>query len=117
MLEDDFTIESSLAVAIDKYKNESKLKIIISGSYVTMMTKMNEYGSHCYGRFNHSLFIRPFDYYTSALFYPNYSNEDKIKMFSVFGGIPYFNSLIDPEITADKNIIRLLVKKDSILEH
>ena len=117
LLEDDFTIESSLAVAIDKYKNESKLKIIISGSYVTMMTKMIEYGSHSYGRFNHILFIRPFDYYTSALFYPNYSNEDKIKMFSVFGGIPYFNSLIDPKITADENIIRLLVKKDSILEH
>ncbi len=117
LLEDDFTIESALAVAIDKYKNDSKLKLIISGSYVNMMTKMIEYGSHSYGRFNHLFLIRPFDYYTSAFFYRNYSDEDKIKMYSIFGGIPYFNSLIDSSISADQNIINLIVKKDSILEH
>ncbi len=117
LLDDDFTIESSLAIAIDKYKNESNLKLIISGSYVTLMTKMIEYGSHSYGRFNHILLIRPFDYYESSLFYKEYSNEDKIKIYSVFGGIPYFNSFIDTSKTADQNIIDLIVKEDSILEH
>lgn len=117
LLDDDFTIESSLAVAIDKYKNESKLKLIISGSYITLMTKMIEYGSHSYGRFNHILLIRPFDYFESSLFYKEYSNEDKIKIYSVFGGIPYFNSLIDTSKSADQNIIDLIVKEDSILEH
>ena len=117
LLEEDFSIESSLARSIDKYKNESKLKLIISGSYVDMMTKMIEYGSHSYGRFNHILLIRPFDYYLSSFFYPNYSAEDKIKMFSVFGGVPYFNSFIDPKKSADENIINLIVKKDAILEH
>lgn len=117
LLEEDFSIESSLAIAIDKYRNVSKLKLIISGSYITLMTKMIEYGSHCYGRFNHILLIRPFDYFTSSLFYNNYSNEDKIKIYSVFGGIPYFNSLIDINKTADQNIIDLIIKKDSILEH
>ena len=117
LLEEDFSIESSLARAIDKYKNESKLKVIISGSYVNLMSKMIEYGSHSYGRFNHILAIRPFDYYLSSYFYPNYSNEDKIKMFSVFGGVPYFNSFINPNKSAEENIINLLVKKDSILEH
>ena len=117
LLENDFSIESSLAIAIDKYKNDSKMKIIISGSYVTLMTKMIEFGSHCYGRFQHILLIKPFDYYMSSFFYPNYSNEDKIKMYSVFGGIPYFNSLIDPMKSADQNIIDLIVKEDSILEH
>lgn len=117
LLDEDYTIESSLAVAIDKYKEYSKLKLLVSGSYVTMMTKMIEYGSHSYGRFNHILLIRPFDYYESSLFYPNYKDEDKIKMYSVFGGIPYFNSLIDNTKSADQNIIDLIVKEDSILEH
>lgn len=57
LLEQDSSIESSLAINIDKYKTDSKLKIIISGSYVTLMTKMIEYGSHSYGRFNHILLI------------------------------------------------------------
>lgn len=117
LLENDFSIESALAIAIDKYKNESKMKLIISGSYVTLMTKMIEFGSHCYGRFQHILLIKPFDYYMSSFFYPDYSNEDKIKMYSVFGGIPYFNSLIDSTKSADQNIIDLIVKEDSILEH
>ena len=117
LLDDDFSIESSLAVAIDKYKNKSKLKLIISGSYVTIMKKMIEYGSHSYGRFNHIMLIRPFDYYTSSLFYENYSPEDKIKMYSIFGGLPYFNSLINTSISADENIINLIIKKDSIIEH
>ncbi len=89
----------------------------MSGSYVTLLTKMIEYGSHCYGRFNHILLIRPFDYFTSSLFYSNYTAEDKIKIYSVFGGIPYFNSLIDLNKSADENIIDLIVKEDSILEH
>ena len=42
----------------------------------------SEISSHSYGRFNHILAIRPFDYYLSSFFYPNYSNEDKIKMFT-----------------------------------
>ena len=117
LLENDFSVESYLATAIDKYKNESKLKLIVSGSYVTLMTKMTEHGSHSYGRFNHILLIRPFDYYMSSLFYKSYSSEDKIKMYSVFGGIPYFNSLIDESKSADQNIIDLIVKEDSILEH
>ena len=117
MLEQDSSIESSLAINIDKYKANSKLKIIISGSYVTLMTKMIEYGSHSYGRFNHIFLIRPFDYYTASLFYPNYSNEDKIKAYSVFGGVPYFNSIIDTNKSVDENIIDLIVKENSILEH
>lgn len=117
LLENDFSVESFLAASIDKYKNDAKLKLIISGSYVTLMTKMIEYGSHSYGRFNHILLIRPFDYYMSSLFYKNYSDEDKIKMYSVFGGIPYFNSLIDNKKSADQNIIDLIVKEDSILEY
>lgn len=117
LLENDFSIESSLATAIDTYKNNSKLKLIISGSYVTLITKMLEYNSHCYGRFNHILLIRPFNYFEISKFYENYSDEDKIKIYSCFGGIPYFNSLIDPSKSADDNIINLLIKKDSIIEH
>lgn len=117
LLEDDFTIESALARAIDKYKNNSMMKLFVSGSYITLMTKMIEYGSHSFGRFNHILLVRPFDYYTSSLFYENYSLEDKIKMYSVFGGMPYFNSLINSNLSADDNIINLIVKQDSILEH
>ena len=116
LLEKDFAIESYLASAIDMHKEYSKIKLIISGSYVGLMQKMIEYGSHSYGRFNHILIIRPFDYYLSAKFYPNYSEEDKFIAYSVFGGLPYFNSLIDQNKSVEENIKNLVIKPDSILE-
>lgn len=116
LLSEDFSAESSLAVSIDKYKNESKLHLFISGSYVGLMEKMISKNSHSYGRFNHIISLRPFDYYDSAKFYPNYSLEDRIMLYSVFGGIPYFNSLIDLNLSAEENILNLVVKNDSICE-
>ncbi len=117
LLEEDFSIESILAVIIDKYKTKTKLKLFISGSYVSLMEQMIEYGSHSYGRYTHVMLIRPFDYYDSSLFYEEYSDEDKIMLYSVFGGIPFFNSLIDTNKSALDNILSLVVKRDSILEH
>ncbi len=38
-------------------------------------------------------------------------------MYSVFGGMPYFNSLIEPSKGANENIVDLIVKDGSILEH
>ena len=117
LLEKDFAIESFLASAIDKYKEESLMKLVISGSYVGLIEKMTKYGSHSYVRFNHILFIRPFDYYYSSLFYKNYSNEDKLIAYAVFGGLPYFNSLINPKISIIENIKNLIIQRDSILEY
>lgn len=117
LLNEDFTIESSLAVAIDKYKAKSKIHLFISGSYVGLMEKMIDKSSHSYGRFNHIFSLKAFDYYDSALFYTNYSKEDKIMLYSVFGGVPYFNSLIDTNKTALENIFDLVIKEDSICEH
>lgn len=117
LLDEDFSIESNLAVIIDKYKNKTNLKLFISGSYVTLMQKMVEYQSHSYGRYTHIMLIRPFDYYDSSLFYQEYSNEEKVMMYAVFGGVPFFNSLIDINKSALENIFDLVIKRDSILEH
>lgn len=117
LLSEDFSIESSLAVAIDRYKSKSHIHLIISGSYVGLMEKMISKDSHSYGRFNHIILLRPFDYYMSSMFYPNYSLEDKIMLYSVFGGVPYFNSLIDTNKGALENIFDLVIKADSICEH
>lgn len=42
------------------------------------------------------------DYWDSAQFYPHYSNEDKVRMYAAFGGVPYFNAQIDDRISPKK---------------
>ena len=57
------------------------------------------------------------DYYDSALFYPEFSEEDKVRLFSVFGGIPYYNRLIDAKKSVRENIIELIASSGARLEN
>ena len=57
------------------------------------------------------------DYYESAQFYPDYSDEDKVRLFSVFGGIPYYNRLIDAGMTVRENIAELIASTGARLEN
>ena len=116
-LKEDPSIDSSLAIAIDAHRHESSLKIILSGSYVDLMTHLIDADSPLYGRFTHIIKLAPFDYHTAAMFYPGYCPVDKAFMYAVFGGVPYFNSLIDPDARALDNVLNLVIRKDSILEH
>ena len=117
LLKEDPTVDSSLSIAIDGHRHDSSLKLILAGSYVDLMSGLVEADSPLYGRFTSIIRLRPFDYHTASLFYPHYSAEDKLLMYAALGGVPYFNSLADPERPALVNILDLIIRKDSILEH
>lgn len=57
-----------------------------------------------YGRRTSQLDVKPFDYFTSAEFTPDYSPEDKAILYGVTGGIPKYLSMFEPEKTLDENI-------------
>ena len=88
-------LDSILQSVIDHYKDTSNMKLIICGSYVDTMKSLLEKQNPLYGRIDLVLNLKPMDYYESALFYSESSEEDKVRLFSVFGGIPYYNRLID----------------------
>ena len=117
LLSEDSSLDSSLAIAIDAHRHGSGLKLVLCGSYVDLMSGLVEADSPLYGRFTHILQVAPFDYYTAAMFYPGYEAADKALMYAALGGMPYFNSLADPSAPALVNILDLVVRKDSILEH
>ena len=60
--------------------------------------------------------LKPMDYHEAALFYGNASSEDKVRLYSVFGGIPGYNTFIDPELSVTDNIIALLSYAGARLE-
>jgi hypothetical protein len=80
------------------------------------MRNLNDGNSETYGRFTSIIELKSFDYFDSANFYPNYSDEDKLLMYSVFGGVAFFNSLIDNKLSAIENIKRLIIAPNSILQ-
>ena len=92
-----------------------KIKIILCGSYIDMMRKLEAYDSPLHGRFTLTLDLKPFDYLDASLFFPNLSSEDKFKFYAVFGGLPFSLSQIHPEETLEKNIKRLFLERDLTL--
>ena len=110
-------LDSILQSLIDHYKDTSNMKFIVCGSYVDTMKALLEKQNPLYGRIDLTLNLKPMDYYESALFYPEFTEEDKVRLFSVFGGIPYYNRLIDGQKSVRENIIELIASPGARLEN
>jgi hypothetical protein len=109
-------LDSILQTLIDKYSEQSGLKIIICGSFIDSMKSLLSNQNPLFGRVDLVLNLKQMDYYESSLFYKTFSNEDKIRLYSVFGGVPYYNRLINPNKSVKGNIIELIASKGSRLE-
>ena len=108
-------LSSVIQGAIDRYGNDSQLKLVVCGSSIEVMKQLIEYDNPLYGRFTFVLPLEAMDYYDSAFFYPNFADSEKVALYSVFGGIPFYNQMIDPIKTVDDNIIDLIVSKNGPL--
>ena len=65
------------------------------------MKSLIEHESPLYGRIDLALELKPMDYFDAAKFYPAFSPEDKVRLYSVFGGIPFtIASSINPKAYA-----------------
>lgn len=110
-------LDSILQALIDKYRDTSSLKLILCGSYVDVMKSLLMKENPLYGRVDHTIDLKPMDYYESAMFYPSFSDEDKVRLYSVFGGIPYYNRMIDGSLSVRENMIELIASPDARLEN
>ena len=109
-------LDSILQALIDKYRDNCDMKLIICGSFVDTMKSLLLQENPLYGRIDLTVYLTQMNYLESSLFYPSFSNEDKVRLYSVFGGIPYYNRLIDESKTVQENIIELIASPGASLE-
>ena len=110
-------LDSILQTLIDRYRNTSKVKFIICGSHIDIMKSLLDSQNPLYGRIDRTVNLQPMDYYESALFYESFSPEDRVRLYSVFGGIPHYNRLIDPKLSVQENITELIASTGARLEN
>ena len=110
-------MDSILQAMIDKHRKKSKITLILLGSYVEVMRSLLEHENPLYGRVDLTIYLKQMDYYESSLFYPGYSAEDKVRIYSVFGGIPYYNRLVDDSKSVKENMIDLIASPGARLEN
>lgn len=108
-------MDSILQSLIDRYRDDAQMKLILCGSWIDVMKSLLERENPLYGRSDLSIDLKPMNYLDSSLFYQSFSDNDKVRLYSVFGGIPYFNKMIDPDMSVRENIIDLIASPDAQL--
>ena len=99
---------SVLQREIDREWERLNVMLILCGSSITFMEdEVLSRKSPLFGRRTGQIDLKPFDYFTSSLFTPAYSAEEKAILFGITGGIPKYLSLFRPELSLNENIIRL----------
>mgnify|MGYP002770330910 CR=1 FL=1 len=98
---------------IDRYRGTSQLKLVLCGSAIEEMRSLRDGGNPIGQRIDLTLHLKAMDYEQASAFYPNFSNEDKMRLYSVFGGVPFFLRLIDSRLTVRENILKLISSSNS----
>ena len=73
------------------------------------------YKAPLYGRRTLQLKIEGFDFFSSTLFFKNYSNEDKDILYGILGGTPQYLREVDDTVSLEDNIKRIYLKTSSFL--
>lgn len=108
---------SVLQNAIDAFFKKTKITLIISGSHIGMMEDAVSYHKPLYARSTFKIHLKPFDYYEASEFYKNYSSIEKIRTYSVFGGIPFYLEKIDSVKSLEHNIMDLVIGSGAVFEN
>ena len=106
-------VDSYMQAVIDKLPEN--VKLILCGSYITIMKELLDEGNPLFGRFSLIQHIRDFDYLDAAKFYPELPVRDKVAFYAVFGGSPYVLENLDARLTLKENIKRLLLPETGLI--
>ncbi|MFP3872733.1 MAG: ATP-binding protein [Candidatus Aenigmatarchaeota archaeon] len=114
----DDSIPSKIQRLWDKELKESNLFLILTGSSISMMEdEVLSPKSPLYGRRTGQWKLEPFSFKNAKDFFPEYSFEDKVKAYSILGGIPYFLEQFDVKVSIKENIRENILNKGSVLHN
>ncbi len=106
-------VDSYMQAVIDRLPEN--VKLILCGSYITIMKELLAEDNPLFGRFSLIQHIHDFDYYEASKFYPDLSVRDKVAFYGVFGGCPYVLENLDTEKSVKDNMIQLLLPETGLI--
>ena len=110
------SLASTLQLLIDKYKDKSKLMLILCGSYMSYMEDhVLAYKAPLYGRRTAQMKLVPFDFEETCHYFKNFSDEDKVLIYGVVGGTPQYLLQIDDNLSVEENIKNTFLNPVSFL--
>ncbi len=125
LLLDEFTylldvepaIVGTLQKAWDHWLKHSNLMLTLSGSQMGLMQKqVLSYQAPLYGRATAHLKLPPLPYGVSREFFPGYSAEERVQIYSIFGGVPAYWERLNHALSVLENIQEQLLTPNSFMQ-
>lgn len=99
------SLASTLQLLIDKYKDSSKLMLILCGSSMSYMEDhVLAYKAPLYGRRTAQMKLVPFDFDETCRYFKNFSDEDKALIYGIVGGTPQYLLQMNDALSVEDNI-------------
>ena len=99
------SLASTLQMLIDKYKDTSKMMLILCGSSMSYMEdNVLAYKAPLYGRRTAQMKILPFDFEETCCYFKNFSSEDKALIYGIVGGTPQYLLQMSDKLSVEDNI-------------
>jgi len=110
-------IAGVLQNAWDHHLKNSNVFVIISGSHLGMMERgILAYQAPLYGRATSKLLLQPLPFKATKGFFPKYHPDERVALYSIFGGVPAYWEQFDPGNSLDKNIKEKLLGDTNLMQ-
>ncbi len=110
------SLASTLQLLIDKYKDTSKLMLILCGSSMSYMEdNVLAYKAPLYGRRTAQMKILPFDFEESCSYLKKLSDVDKALIYGIVGGTPQYLLQMNDSLSVEDNIKNTFLNPMSFL--
>lgn len=107
---------SIIQTFIDKYKDSSKLYLILCGSSMSFMEEqVLGYKSPLYGRRTAQFKILPFDFAESRKYFKSFSAVDMAQIYGIVGGTPQYLLQMNDSLSVEDNIKTNILDPSSYL--
>ena len=110
------SLASTLQLLIDKYKDTSKLMLILCGSSMSYMEDhVLAYKAPLYGRRTAQMRIQAFSFEETCHYLSGMSDEDKALIYGIVGGTPQYLLQVNSKLSVEENIKNIYLNPMSFL--
>ncbi len=105
----------ALQFLIDKYKDSSKLMLVLCGSLPYMEENIFGDNASLYDRKTAQIRLLPFDFEEVCQYFKNFSDEEKALVYGIVGGTPHYLLQINDKLSIEENIKNTYLNPTSFL--
>jgi len=106
--------DPSLPSVLQKYtdglqKRGTAMNLILCGSRISFMEELLGEKNPMHGRQTFELDLEPLPLRDAARFFPGWDEDQRLRAYGIFGGIPYYLDLCDPGSSLEANVRELVL--------